>query len=233
MSKSQYEILLEELNKVLCFVSEKEIRQTLPQIELFLCESNVFGDYEEIDEVGQFQPTSVLRGQLIQIDDEKELAKWYAILALYLSKEIEKRNKQNELKVVHYAIHAINVARHHLDGAKRDLMLKTQGAKEHESQKGTKRSKKRYAPLDVFKQIANQKYEPAIYELYAEGTKITYENIAAKVYPEIEDDNRDKSGAKLIGTNGDPVGSLADLYVKAVADKILKSTIYYRKILSP
>ena len=52
MTISQYKVLLEDLDKVLFSISEKEIKQLLPQIELFLTESNVFGEYEEIDEIG-------------------------------------------------------------------------------------------------------------------------------------------------------------------------------------
>lgn len=233
MTKSQFKLLLEELDKVLISISEKEIEQILPQIELFLIECNVFGEYEEIDEPDKSRPTDILRGQLIFIYDNEELAKWYAILALYLKNEIDKRNRQDDIELVHCAIDAINVAKQHLERVKFDLSLKARGAKEHESKKGTKRSKKRYVTLDKFKKIANQKYEPAIYELHAEGNKISYVNIAAKVYPDIKEHNRGKSGAKLIGRNGDPVGSLATLYEKAVAKKKLKSTVHYRKTLSP
>jgi len=232
MTKSQYEVLLEELDKVLISISKKEIKQILPQISVFLSEANVFGDYEEIDEPDQSRPTDILRGQLIFIYDNEELAKWYAIFALYLAKEIDKRNRQDDIELVHCAIDAINVAKQHLERVKSDSKLKAQGAKEHESKKGTKRSKKRYIALDEFKKIANKKYEPAIYELHAEGAAITYENIAAKVYPEIKHHNYGKSGAKLIGIEGDPVGSLVALYQKAVAAKKIESTIHYRKILS-
>lgn len=52
MTKSQYKVLLKDLDKVLISISEKEVKQLLPQIELFLTEFNEFGEYEEIDELG-------------------------------------------------------------------------------------------------------------------------------------------------------------------------------------
>ena len=224
MSKSQYEILLEELNKVLCFVSEKEIRQTLPQIELFLCESNVFGDYEEIDEPDERHPVEILRGQLIHIDDDRELAKWYAILALYLAKEIENRKKQNDLKIVNYALHAINVSKSHFVEAEAQKEQLERGIKQHQSKIGTKANIKGYEPLYRFKNEAFARYESAIEELQrrqnnqkttTKDNRVTYENVAEILYPQIAHLNKDKNNKKLIGRNGDPIGSLARILEEA------------------
>lgn len=233
MTKSQYEILLEELKSVLCFVSEKEIKQLLPQVGLFLIESNVFGEYEEIDEPDERQPTEILRGQLFQISDEKEQAKWYAILALYLAKEMEERSQQNDLKLANYVLHAINVSKaHFVESETRNKQLE-KGIKEGRSREGTESNRKRYEPLDTLKNAAIDRFEPAIEALQlrrrlenkkTRENRVTYKNAAKIIYPEIAHLNKDNEGQKLIGRNGNPVGSLARILEELASKGELEST---------
>lgn len=233
MTKSQYKVLLKDLDKVLISISEKEIKQLLPQIELFLIESNVFGEYEEIDEIGECHPTEILRGQLIQISDQKELAKWYAILALYLAKEIENRKKQNDLNIVNYALHAINISKSYSDDAEVQKKQIKRKIRKSRSREGTESNKKRYETLNRLKKAAFGHYEPAIEELQSRrrsakkrtlDDRTTYKNTAKIIFPKIVDLNEDKHGKKLIGRNGDPVGSLARILSEAAQAGHIKST---------
>ena len=165
MTKSQYEILSEKLDKVLLLISDKEIGRILLQIELFLSESNVFGDYEEIDEPDQRHPVEILKGQLFPINDNNQLAEWNAILSLYLAKEIVKRNQQNNLKLVNYALHALYVSKTFRDKAKQQSKLIAIEIKKSRANTARKSNAKRYSPLDILKEAAFQEYEPAIREL--------------------------------------------------------------------
>ncbi len=233
MAKSQYKVLLEELDKVLISISEKEIKQLLPQIELFLIESNLFGEYEEIDDVGEYQPTEILRGKLFFIDSKEELAKWHAILALYLAKEIDKRKEQDNSKLVNYTLHAINVSKSYLSKAETQSKQLEKRIKKGRSSEATESNKKRYEYLNILKKAAVDKFESAIEELQlrrriekknTSENRSTYKNAAKIIYPKIAYLNKDKNGQKIIGRNGDPVGSLERILKEAASKDDLKST---------
>lgn len=238
MTKSQYKVLLEELDKVLISVSEKEIKQILPQIRVFLSESNVFGNYEEIDEPDQRHPVDILKGQLLSLTDNKELSKWYAILAVYLAREMEKRNRENDLNLANFALYAVHVSKTYFSEAELQFKQVKKGIKEQKSKSGTKASKKRHEALNDLKDAAFSLYEFAAHELKrrqeieqktTKENRITYLNIAKIVYPQVAHLNEIDSRPQLIGRNGRPIESLARIFEEETPTRDLSSTRELRK----
>ena len=104
--------------------------------------------------------------------------------------------------------------------------------REARSNEGTNWNNKRYKSLNIMKKAAFAHYESAILELQiqrqvdkkkTDKIRMTYKNAAEIIYPKIAKLNKDQNGHKFIGRNADPVGSLARLLKKAVADGKLKS----------
>ena len=232
MSNSQYEYLVNALDFAPFSISEIEIEEMLPQIDFLLFEFNIFGDSEEIDEVSEFLPTHILEEQLFPEFSKEGLAKWYWVLAIYLANEISKRNMNSNDKWVNEAINAINQSKIYF--SKHELRMKQfeREMREARSNEGTNWNNKRHELLNIMKKAAFAHYESAISELQiqrqvdkkkTDKIRTTYKNAAKIIYPKIVHLNKDQNGQKIIGRNNDPVGSLAKILKKAVADGKLKS----------
>lgn len=232
MPSSQYEYLLNALDSPPFLISEIEIINMLPLIDLFLIEFNIFGDSEEIDEVSELLPTDILANQLGPEYDKEGSAKWYWVLAIYLRNEIAKRNMEGDDQWVNKAINAINRSKIYFEKHELRMRQLEREIRVARSGEGTKSNDKRYGPLNMLKQAACDLYEPAIAELQLQrqidkkrsrDNRTTYKNIAKIIYPKITDLNRDRDGQKIIGRNGDPVGSLAKIFQEAAWKGNLKS----------
>ena len=232
-SSSQYEYLLNALDSAPFSISEIELNEMILQIDFFLFEFNVFGDSEEIDEVSDLLPTDILADQLAPEFSKEGLARWYWALANYLRREISNRGLTGNVRWVNEAINAINLSatnfsKHELHTRRLEREIRLARSSE-----GTQSNNKRYAPLDFLKQAAFGQYEPAITELElqrksgkkkTDESRTTYQNIARIITPKITHLNKDHNGQRVIGRNGDPVGSLARILKEAVAEGKLRST---------
>ena len=136
-------------------------------------------------------------------------------------------------KWVNEAINAINQSKIYF--SKHELRMKQfeREKREVRSNEGTNSNNKRHELLNIMKKAAFDHYESAILELQiqrqvdkkkTDKIRTTYKNAAKIIYPKIAHLNKDQNGHKLIGRNGDPVGSLARLLKEAVADGKLKPT---------
>ena len=233
MSNSQYKYLLNELDAAPSFISEIEIEEMLPQIDLLLFEFNIFGDSEEIDEVSEFLPSHILGDQLGPEYNKDGLAKWYWVLAIYLANEISKRNMKGNDQWVGEAINAINQSKIYFSKHELRMRQLEREIGEARSVEGTKSNNKRYESLNTMKQAAYDHYESAISELQmrrqlenkkTKENRLTYRNAAELIYPKIAHLNKDQNGQKLIGRNADPVGSLAKILKESARKGNLKST---------
>jgi len=239
--ESQFELLKNDLEAVRLFIPANELQSMLLQIELMFSEIDLFQNKEELEE--NVDPIETLQGNLIGILNPAEPAKWHAVLSLFILNRIQELNLENNSKLVELAFKSLNLSKNYSEQAEQQLRAGKRKDKQRRSEEGKESNKKRHEPLDTLKTAAFKEYEPAIRliqlknQTAAAKTIITYTSIAKIVYPKIKHLNRDKRGRRVIGlktktkTKSKLTKSLARIFEIAVAEKKLKSPIYYRKTI--
>ena len=228
--KSQFELLKDDLAAVRSSFPENELQSMLLQIELMLSDIDLFKNKEQQE---NFDSVETIQGNLIGILNPAEHAKWHAVLSLFILERIQDLDLKNNSKLVELAFKSLNLSKNYSEQAEQQSKAETR----QRSQGGTDANKKKYELLNILKKAAFKEYEPAIRliqlmnQTAAAKTVITYLSIAKIVYPKVEHLNRDKRGRKVIGRKMKPIKSLARLFEVAVAEKELKSPIYYRKTI--
>ncbi len=222
--KTQLSLLQKGISEAVSHLSNTDIAERLPYIELALCDYEFFE--ENPAELFDQTPADALLARSHQ-ESPEEISEQLALLAVYLANRMESENRSNDIRLLNYANQALNLSRHYRERAEKQKTEIQEVLAESQREKNSKTNEllndKKYRRNRSLRDRALQLYPQACEELRQNGKRITYDSIAVHMWPTVEPHNQLPDGTPIIGRHGDPHAQLVKWFQKAVRDKQIPS----------
>jgi hypothetical protein len=224
MSVSQFKILEQDLADALSQVELAELNQRRGYVDM------VLEEYDNLDKEtkSNLNPVSYLNKQLSN-HTYLDLSLFNLVFAELINNKIKLNNEETNSNLVNCGINAINNWKNYRDKHEIGEKQYSRAIAARNKKTAKRLNDVKYGPLNNLVALILELYEPTIESLHRDGKEISQFNIARRISPQVEAENKQPDGTYLLGKADDPVVAIERRLYRAVAAGDLISTKVYKK----